>query len=367
MSGFLDLVGVEKRFGDTTVLHGIDLEVAKGEFVSLIGPSGSGKTTTLRIITGSDQPTSGAVRLEGQDITFVPPHKRGFAMVFQHFALFPHKNVYDNVAYGLQLRKVAKAQVDERVLTMLDRVNMREYAKRKVHELSGGQRQRVAIARALVIEPRLVLLDEPTGSLDAKLRLRMQTQLKELHRELGLTFIHVTHNQSEALALADRVFVMNDGRVEQSGPPADVFNAPATRFVAEFVGRNNLLDGTVEGSTFVSPVGRFALNGRAERERLHGSCTAVIRADSLRLGEPEGGGPSVTARLQALEYGGSFVTWFLSAHGTQLQLDLRAEESGAQGPAIGSDYSVWWQPEDAHYLCNEPINDPSTDSGGETA
>jgi spermidine/putrescine transport system ATP-binding protein len=351
--GYLDLVGVEKRFGETAVLHGIDVSIAEGEFISLIGPSGSGKTTTLKIITGTDQPSSGAVRLRGEDITFVPAHKRGFAMVFQHFALFPHKNVWDNVAYGLQLRKTPKREMAQRIETMLDRVHMREYARRKINELSGGQRQRVAIARALVIEPQLVLLDEPTGALDAKLRLRMQAQLKELHRELGLTFIHVTHNQSEALALADRVFVMNDGRVEQSGPPADVFNAPATRFVAEFVGRNNLIDGTVQGGEFVSPLGAFRLNGRADREGLRGSCTAVVRSDSLRLGDAPDGGQELSARLQALEYGGSYVTWFLSAGGTQLQLDVRAEESGALRPAIGQEYRVWFKPDDAHYLCND--------------
>ena len=348
--GYLDLVGVEKRFGDTAVLHGIDVSIAEGEFISLIGPSGSGKTTTLRIITGADQPTSGAVRLAGQDITFVPPHKRGFSMVFQHFALFPHKNVYDNVAYGLQLRKVGKRELDQRVEAILERVHMRQFARRRINELSGGQRQRVAIARALVIEPRLVLLDEPTGALDAKLRLRMQAQLKELHRELGLTFIHVTHNQSEALALADRVFVMNDGRVEQSGRPADVFNAPATRFVAEFVGRNNLIDGTVEEGRFVSELGAFALDGRVASDALRGACTAVVRSDSLRLGEAPDGCHGAAAQLQALEYGGSFVTWFLTAGGTQLQLDVRAEESGRLDPAIGRDYPVWFKPEDAHYL-----------------
>lgn len=348
--GYLDLVGIQKHFGDTAVLHGIDVSIGEGEFISLIGPSGSGKTTTLRIITGTDHPTAGAVHLQGADITFVPTHKRGFAMVFQHFALFPHRNVYDNVAYGLTLRKVPKREIERRVLTMLERVQMREHAQRRINQLSGGQRQRVALARALVIEPRLVLLDEPTGALDAKLRLRMQTLLKELHRDLGLTFIHVTHNQSEALALADRVFVMNDGRIEQAGAPADVFNAPATRFVADFVGRNNLIDGTIEDGCFVSPLGTFRVNGRAAREGLRGPATAVIRCDALRLGEAPDGGQAIAGQLQALEYGGSTVTWFLNASGTPLQLDVRAEESGELGPVIGREYPVWFKPEDAHYL-----------------
>jgi spermidine/putrescine transport system ATP-binding protein len=348
-SGYLDLVGVEKSFGDTPVLHGLDVSIEEGEFISLIGPSGSGKTTTLRIITGADQPTRGEVRMGGEDITFVPPHRRGFSMVFQHFALFPHKNVQENVAYGLQLRKVGRTEVQRRVGEMLDRVHMREYAGRRIDELSGGQRQRVAIARALVVEPRLVLLDEPTGALDAKLRLRMQGQLKELHRELGLTFIHVTHNQSEALALADRVFVMNDGRVEQSGPPAEVFNTPRTRFVAEFVGRNNLIDGVVDGDSFSTPQLRFGLGDHAGRG-LSGPCTAVVRSDSMFLGDPPAGAPSVDAELLGLEYGGSTVTWVLRAGDTQLQLDLRAEESGRMGPSIGRPYRVWWNPADAHLL-----------------
>jgi len=351
-SGYLDLVGVTKNFGDTRVLHGLDVSIAKGEFISLIGPSGSGKTTTLRLITGTDQPTTGSVRLDGEDITFLPPHKREFSMVFQHFALFPHKNVRDNVAYGLQLRKVPKAEVGRRVDEMLDLVHMGQYAARKIDELSGGQRQRVAIARALAVEPRLVLLDEPTGALDAKLRLRMQGQLKELHRELGQTFIHVTHNQSEALALADRVFVMNEGRVEQSGPPAEVFNAPRTRFVAEFVGRNNLIDGTLGEQGFVAPGVSFVPSGDVDADRLAGPCTAVVRSDQMVLGDPPDGAPFLDAELLGLEYGGSTVTWVLRAGETQLQLDLRAEESGRLGPSIGRPYRVWWAAADAHLLSN---------------
>ena len=368
MTGFLELEGITKRYGEEEVLHGIDLQMAEGEFVSLIGPSGSGKSTTLRIITGIDQPSAGAVRLAGEDITFVPAHKREFSMVFQHFALFPHRDVFDNVAYGLKLRKVARPEVRRRVVEMLERVHMGEYTHRRVNELSGGQRQRVAIARALVVEPRLVLLDEPTGSLDAKLRLRMQAQLKELHRELGLTFIHVTHNQSEALALANRVFVMNDGRVEQSGAPADVFNAPATRFVADFVGRNNLIDGVVEHGSFVSDLGSFPLNGRVSRDGLGGACTAVIRVDCLRLGAPPDAAHSVSARLEALEYGGSVVTWFLDASGTPLQVDVRAEESSELQPALGQEYRVWWRPQDAHFLRDASASQTSsTQPTGEMA
>ncbi len=228
------------------MLSDLDLDIAEGEFISLIGPSGSGKTTTLRIIAGLESPTTGAVLVNGQDITTLLPNQRDFAMVFQHFALFPHLDVFQNVAYGLRIRGMKQAEMEKVVLPMLDRVGLRELATRKVGELSGGQRQRVGIARALVVKPRLLLLDEPTGSLDTKLKLAMQTELKALHKESGLTFIHVTHNQSEALALADRVYVMNEGRIEQQGSPTQVYRYPATRFVADFVGRNNLIDGAME-------------------------------------------------------------------------------------------------------------------------
>jgi spermidine/putrescine transport system ATP-binding protein len=197
-----------------------------------------------------------------------------------------------------------------------------------------------------VVEPELVLLDEPTGSLDAKLRLHMQSELKALHHDLGLTFVHVTHNQSEALALADRVFVMNDGRVEQTGTPTEIFTSPATRFVAEFVGRNNLVDGVVDDGVFRSALGAFPVAPATPA----GPCTAVMRADTLHVGHAPEGAHGATARLEALEYAGSVVTWFIASGGAQLTLDVRADESAALAPRIGQDYPLWWRAEDLHFL-----------------
>ena len=348
-SGYLRLADVSKRFGDTTVLSALDIDIAEGEFISLIGPSGSGKTTTLRIIAGLESPTTGAVFVNGQDITRLLPNQRDFAMVFQHFALFPHLDVFQNVAYGLRIRGRKKAEIEREVLPMLERVGLRELAQRKVGELSGGQRQRVGIARALIVKPRLLLLDEPTGSLDTKLKLAMQTELKALHKESGLTFIHVTHNQSEALALADRVYVMNDGRIEQQGSPTEVYRYPATRFVADFVGRNNLIEGVLDGDAFRGAMGTFPA-GQGGRLLPRGACTAVIRADAVHIGAPPAHAASLRVRLEALEYAGSVVTWFLRGPAGPLTTDRSADDSSQLGPQIGESYEAWWKPDDVHYL-----------------
>ncbi|MDQ2654588.1 MAG: ABC transporter ATP-binding protein [Chloroflexota bacterium] len=348
-SGYLRLAGVSKRFGDTTVLKDLDLEIGEGEFISLIGPSGSGKTTTLRIIAGLETPTTGGVFVGSEEITSLLPNQRDFGMVFQHFALFPHLDVYQNVAYGLKIRGDKSAAIEAAVLPMLDRVGLRPLATRKIGELSGGQRQRVGIARALVVKPRLLLLDEPTGSLDTKLKLAMQTELKALHNEFGLTFIHVTHNQSEALALADRVYVMNEGRIEQSGSPTQVYRYPSTRFVADFVGRNNLIDGTIDGEVFSGKMGAFPAGTGASRVG-RGACTAVIRADAIHLGTPPAGAAALQVRLDALEYAGSVVTWFLHGPGGALTTDVTAEETERLRPVIGETYQAWWNPNDVHYL-----------------
>jgi spermidine/putrescine transport system ATP-binding protein len=348
-AGFLQLAGVSKRFGDTVVLQDLDLDIGEGEFISLIGPSGSGKTTTLRIIAGLETPTTGSVSIAGQDITTLLPNQRDFGMVFQHFALFPHLDVFQNVAYGLRIRGMKQAELEKIVLPMLDRVGLRPLATRKIGELSGGQRQRVGIARALVVTPRLLLLDEPTGSLDTKLKLAMQTELKALHKESGLTFIHVTHNQSEALALADRVYVMNEGRIEQQGSPTQVYRYPATRFVADFVGRNNLIDGRIEGDLFLSRMGKFPAGQGGQR--LAGSMvTAVIRADAIHIGSSPPDMATLQVRLEALEYAGSIVTWFLRGPSGPLTADVTADDSGKLDPQIGDTYQAWWKPDDVHYL-----------------
>ena len=241
----VQLIGVEKRYGDVVAVAGVDLEVRDGEFFSMLGPSGSGKTTTLRMIAGFEFPTAGRVVLHGTDVTDVPPFDRDVNTVFQDYALFPHMTVGQNVAYGLVVRKVPRAEREARVAEALRMVRLEGYDGRKPGQLSGGQRQRVALARALVNRPRVLLLDEPLGALDLKLREEMQIELKAIQQQVGITFIYVTHDQEEALTMSDRMAVFRDGRIEQLGTPAEVYERPATQFVAGFVGTSNLLTGAV--------------------------------------------------------------------------------------------------------------------------
>ncbi len=234
------LTGLTKDFGSVTAVDHVDLEIAEGEFFSMLGPSGSGKTTVLRLIAGFARPTSGTVELFGEDVTNAAPFDRDVNTVFQDYALFPHMNVLDNVGYGLRVRGMKRAARHERAMRALAAVRLDHLAARKPAELSGGQRQRVALARATVLEPKALLLDEPLGALDLKLRQQMQVELKQLQRQLGITFIFVTHDQEEALTLSDRIAVFNDGRIEQLGTPRELYERPASRFVADFVGTSNL-------------------------------------------------------------------------------------------------------------------------------
>src|SRR4051812_9266771 len=247
------LEGVVKRFGDVTAVAGVDLEVRAGEFFSLLGPSGSGKTSCLRMIAGFEHPTEGRVHLGGKDVTDLPPNKRDVNTVFQDYALFPHMTVGENVEYGLRVRKVPKDDRREQAREALRMVRLEGYEERKPSQLSGGQRQRVALARALVNSPDVLLLDEPLGALDLKLRQQMQIELKAIQHDIGLTFLYVTHDQEEALTMSDRLGVMNAGRIEQVGTPAEVYEQPATGFVAGFVGVSNVLSGEPAAAVTGSP------------------------------------------------------------------------------------------------------------------
>jgi ABC-type Fe3+/spermidine/putrescine transport system ATPase subunit len=237
----VELVGVTRRFGDVVAVDGIDLAVRQGEFLSLLGPSGCGKTTTLRLVAGFERPDEGEVRIGGRDVSRLPPYRRDVNTVFQSYALFPHLTVGDNVAYGLKQRGVPRAERRRRALEMLELVHLGGYEKRKPRQLSGGQQQRVALARALVMNPRVLLLDEPLGALDLKVRKELQIELKRIQEEVGITFVYVTHDQEEALAMSDRVAVMNAGRIEQLGPPGEIYDRPATGFVAAFIGDTNFV------------------------------------------------------------------------------------------------------------------------------
>ncbi|PZQ90786.1 MAG: spermidine/putrescine ABC transporter ATP-binding protein [Leifsonia xyli] len=252
------LTGLTKEFGAVTAVDHVDLEIAAGEFFSMLGPSGSGKTTVLRLIAGFEQPSSGTVELFGQDVTRAAPFDRDVNTVFQDYALFPHMSVLDNVAYGLRVRGVKRAERRERARAALAAVRLEQFADRKPAQLSGGQRQRVALARATVVEPKALLLDEPLGALDLKLREQMQVELKQLQRDLGITFIFVTHDQEEALTLSDRIAVFHDGRIEQLGSPRELYERPASRFVADFVGTTNLF-GPEHARTILGRDGEFSV------------------------------------------------------------------------------------------------------------
>ena len=282
------LSGVTKRFGDVVAVDAVDLEVRDGEFFSMLGPSGSGKTTTLRMIAGFELPTSGRILLHGEDVSARPPFERDVNTVFQDYALFPHMTVGQNVAYGLMVRKVPGDERRRRVEEILSMVRLEGYENRRPNQLSGGQRQRVALARALVNRPRVLLLDEPLGALDLKLREEMQIELKAIQQQVGITFIYVTHDQEEALTMSDRLAVFNSGRIEQVGAPAEVYERPRTPFVAGFVGTSNLLRGEV-ARAIVGETGTF-----------------TVRPEKIRLAAPDATvGPeeaSATGRIRSVVY-----------------------------------------------------------------
>lgn len=243
MKKLIELKNLTKEFDGQVVLKGIYLDIHENEFMTLLGPSGCGKTTTLRIVGGFEEANSGEVLFDGIDISALPPYKREVNTVFQKYALFPHMNVFDNIAFGLKIKKMDKDIIEQKVLRILELVNLKGYENRYISQLSGGQQQRVAIARALVNEPKVLLLDEPLGALDLKLRKTMQIELKNIQKEVGITFVYVTHDQEEALTMSDTIVVMNDGAIQQIGTPTDIYNEPENRFVAQFIGESNIIEG----------------------------------------------------------------------------------------------------------------------------
>jgi putative spermidine/putrescine transport system ATP-binding protein/spermidine/putrescine transport system ATP-binding protein len=329
MTTIVELRRVEKFFGSVPAVTAFDLSIEEGTFVTLLGPSGCGKTTTLRMVAGLVDVTSGDILVKGRRINDVPIHRRNLGLVFQNFALFPHKNVFDNVAYGLKFRSLDRAERERRVRRALDIVRLPQFIDRFPGQLSGGQQQRVALARAIVIEPDVLLLDEPLSALDAGLREEMRVELKTIQRSLGITTIFVTHDQAEALALSDKIVVMNHGTKEQEGPPQEVYDRPRTRFVADFLGHSNFLEGMLDEAAgglarLRLPQG-LSLMVPAPAERAPGPATVVLRAEKLQLhrvhddNKDERGDSTFDAVVTTLDYQGTTVRYFLEAGGLRLQ------------------------------------------------
>jgi len=305
----LQIRDVTKRFGTVTAVDGVSLDIAENEFFALLGASGSGKTTLLRMLAGFEDLSGGQILLDGQDVSRVPPNKRPVNLMFQSYALFPHMTVRGNIAYGLEMERLPRAQIDARVDEILAVIQLTEFAARKPDQLSGGQKQRVALARALVKRPRVLLLDEPLGALDKKLRGAMQLELKRLQHEVGITFVVVTHDQEEALVMADRIAILKDGRLLQCGTPRDVYERPVDRFAADFIGVMNFFPGAaVAGGLHLPDGGMIAVAGD-----LRGPAVAAVRPERIRLGLGEN---SVTGTVLALAY-----------HGLDLQLHVQVAQA----------------------------------------
>ena len=340
----IKLTKVHKSFGGTEVVKGIDLDVMTGEFLTLLGPSGCGKTTTLRMIAGFEELSSGCIFIDGQDMSAVPPSDRPVNTVFQSYALFPLMNVYDNIAYGLTIQKRPKAEIREKVMGILKTVRLEGLEKRKIKQLSGGQKQRVAIARALVNGPKVLLLDEPLGALDVKLRKQMQLELKRLQKQLGITFIYVTHDQEEAMTMSDRIAVMHDGEIEQLDTPANIYDRPKTRFVADFVGESNILEAEAAGR---GEDGRCLFSTRCGRasgiapELAEGEKVFLcIRPEVLLASTQEKDGFSIRGRVtEHISTGNLVKTLVRTPDGTEWKLSRLA---GTEVFPVGSDVCLSW-------------------------
>lgn len=351
----IDIVSVSKVYGTTTAVHAISLKIPAGSYCCFLGPSGCGKTSTLRMIAGHEGISSGDIRLGNTVVTDFPPARRGTAMMFQSYALFPHLDLIDNVAFSLKMKGVAKEERRAKALDMLKLMQMEAYATRRPAQLSGGQQQRVALARALITDPEALLLDEPLSALDPFLKIRMRAELKKLQKTLGITFVHVTHSQEEAMALADIMVIMNDGRIEQAASPRDVFERPATAFVARFMGDHNVLSGRVTSSedgivTMTAPEGqRFSVRGAG---RQAGEAVDIaVRTDRVQLSQPEGKGLGFNGVVSNIEYrGATLKITVIGAGSDDFTVIASNDDDDAKTLAVGDAVSLSWAQEDAILL-----------------
>jgi spermidine/putrescine transport system ATP-binding protein len=342
-----------KRFGEVVAVKDLSLTVERGQFLTLLGPSGCGKTTLLRMIAGFEEPDSGRVYIGGQDVTFSPPHKRPANMVFQRYALFPHLTVFDNVAFGLRVKKLGESKIMDRVDRMLNLVQLKGYGSRKINQLSGGQSQRVALARALVNEPDVLLLDEPLAALDLKIRQQMQVELKLLHAELGITFIYVTHDQEEAMTISDRIAVMQAGQIVQDGSPEEIYNSPANAFVAEFIGHSNLIDATVES---VAPVQLKFLDGIFNCQpcsdlQIGQTVKVLLRPEALLIyrEKPSKSANLITGKVVDATFKGPYVDYLVEFNGQRLKVH-QSIHTGVQVMGRGEKAYIVWSPDDVLIL-----------------
>ena len=355
MSSHVELANVTKRFGDHIAVDDISFQVAPGSFFSLLGPSGCGKSTTLRMLSGFEHPDNGHILIDGEEVAGVPPYRRPTNMVFQRWALFPHMTVYDNVAFGLTVDRVRRSEIQTRVLAMLELVGLAAFIDRKPSQLSGGQMQRVALARALVKEPKVLLLDEPLGALDLKLRTQMQLELKRIQREIGTTFIYVTHDQGEAMTMSDAIAVMNDGRIEQIDSPQSIYDAPQTRFVADFIGNTNLIDVEIVGSgsrdgLVAVRLGDIAFDAAPASDSAGATAGAVsLRPERVTIGPAAADlPPGAQARIRDTVFHGASVLYVLELANGAAVLNAEIPHSGEQViHAVGETVAVGWAPDAA--------------------
>ena len=353
----VEIIELSKNYGDTAALRPTSLKVGEGEFFSLLGPSGCGKTTTLRMIAGFVPPSGGAIMIGGRDVTFLPPEQRGIGIVFQNYAIFPHMNVFDNIAFGLLMRKVPKPEIAKRVGAALGQVGLSGYETRFQRELSGGEQQRVALARVLITEPGILLLDEPLSALDKKLREEMKYWIKELQGELKITTIYVTHDQGEALTMSDRIAVMNRGEVAQIGAPDEIYERPASRFVTEFIGESNILDVAI--SEVKNGMCRFSIGSQEARApALSGlgagdKASLVLRPEQVLVGPVAGKAGKQVNRLKGLvvdhTYQGSFIRYRLDIDGQTLIAEV-ANRADKAVLADGAKVSIAWREDGAGLL-----------------